>query len=221
MRLEVAPFPSPFHHANNYFSVRIIGITGYMRILISRTLLFHLLTLLGLVFGTTSCTSLIAHYKVAEPQEQVETTQGAADILFINGDFQNALLEYEQIYETALSHEDRNSALYGLACTQMMLANSDLQLIESIDNLLRWDANKGREPFTENRHLLTLALRQQSYLIQQKHVALTAREKRKNNVISYQKKKISQMATTLHNLQNQLEELEEIDETYQEKRKPL
>ena len=29
------------------------------------------------------------------------------------------------------------------------------------------------------------------------------------------------MATTLHNLQSQLEELEEIDETYQEKRKPL
>ena len=192
-----------------------------MRILLSRYRLFHLLALFALTIGTTSCTSFIADFKHAEPQQEIETTQAAADILFINGDFENALLEYEQIYETALSHEDRNSALYGLACTQMMLANSDLQLIEAIDNLLRWDANKGRAPFTENRHLLTLALRQQSYLIQQKHVALTAREKRKNNVIAYQKKKISQMATTLHNLQSQLEELEEIDETYQEKRKPL
>lgn len=192
-----------------------------MRTLISRYRLFHLLALLAFAFGATSCTSFIADFKTVEPQEEVKTTQAAADTLFINGNFENALLEYEQIYETALSHEDRNSALYGLACTQMMLANSDLQLIEAIDNLLRWDANKGRSPFTENRHLLTLALRQQSYLIQQKHVALTAREKRKNNVIAYQKKKISQMSTTLHNLQNQLEELEEIDETYQEKRKPL
>lgn len=192
-----------------------------MRILISKFGLFHILALLTLVFGSTSCTSFIADLKVIEPQEEVKTTQAAADTLFINGDFENALLEYEQIYETALSHEDRNSALYGLACTQIMLANSDLQLIEAIDNLLRWDANKGGAPFTENRHLLTLALRQQSYLIQQKHVALKAREKRKNNVISYQKKKISEMATTLHNLQSQLEELEEIDETYQEKRKPL
>lgn len=192
-----------------------------MRISISRYRFFHRMALLALVFGLSSCTSLIAELKTTEPEKIVVTTQAAADTLFINGDFENALLEYEQIYETALSHEDRNSALYGLACTQMMLANSDLQLIEAIDNLLRWDANKGRAPFTENRHLLTLALRQQSYLIQQKHVAMTAREKRKNNVIAYQKKKISQMATTLHNLQSQLEELEEIDESYQEKRKPL
>ena len=192
-----------------------------MRIIISRYRLYNLLAVFVLAAATSSCSSLITDLKITEPQEVLETTQAAADTLFINGDFENALLEYEQIYETALSHEDKNSALYGLACTQMMLANSDLQLIEAIDNLLRWDANKGTAPFTENRHLLTLALRQQSYLIQQKHVALTAREKRKNNVIAYQKKKISQMATTLHNLQNQLEELEEIDETYQEKRKPL
>ena len=192
-----------------------------MRILLKRFRFFQLLTLVIFAAMTSSCTDLVTTLQISEPQEKPQTTQAAADTLFINGDFENALLEYEQIYETALSHEDRNSALYGLACTQMMLANSDLQLIEAIDNLLRWDANKGSAPFTENRHLLTLALRQQSYLIQQKHVALTAREKRKNNVIAYQKKKISQMATTLHNLQNQLEELEQIDETYQEKRKPL
>ena len=186
--------------------------------------LFHLLCISLLVILTSSCTEIVGTLQQIQEEPMIEepqTTQAAADTLFINGDFENALLEYEHIYETALSHEDRNSALYGLACTQMMLANSDLQLIEAIDNLLRWDANKGREPFTENRHLLTLALRQQSYLIQQKHVALAAREQRKNNVISYQKKKISQMSTTLQNLKNQLEELEEIDETYQEKRKPL
>ena len=191
-----------------------------MRISSTRYRFFHLLTIMILAFTTSSCTGLLTGFKTP-PQEEVEVSQPAAETLFINGDFENALLEFEHAYETALSHEDRNTALYGLACTQMMLANSDLQLIEAIDNLLRWDANKGSAPFTENRHLLTLALRQQSYLIQQKHVALAARDKRKNNVIAYQKKKISQMSTTLQNLQNQLEELEEIDETYQEKRKPL
>lgn len=192
-----------------------------MRFLPDLTSLLRLVLFGSLVLSTSSCSQLLANLELGPPQEETENAQATADILFLNGDFENALLEYEQIYETALSHEDKNSALYGLACTQIMLANSDLQLIEAIDNLLRWDANKGPAPFTENRHLLTLALRQQSYLIQQKHVALAAREKRKNNVIAYQKKKISQMATTLKNLQNQLEELEEIDETYQEKRKPL
>jgi hypothetical protein len=192
-----------------------------MRFIINNIMFLRLILLCIVIISTSSCTSFISSLDIAQPEEEVESAQASADMLFINGDFENALLEYEQIYETALSHEDRNAALYGLACTQMMLANSDLQLIEAIDNLLRWDANKGPAPFTENRHLLTLALRQQSYLIQQKHVALAAREKRKNNVIAYQKRKISQMSSTLKNLQNQLEELEEIDETYQEKRKPL
>lgn len=217
---EVVLFPSAFHHANKVFS-RTIGIPGYMTILSSTFKLFSLLTFLVISISTSSCTSLLVSLKATQPKDAITTTQVTAETFFINGNFDDALLEFEQIYETAASHTDRNSALYGLACTQMILANSDLQLIEAIDNLLRWDANKGTALFIENRHLLTLALRQQSYLIQKKHVAMATREKRKNNVITYQRKKISQMANTLKNLQHQLEELEQIDEIYQEKRKPL
>ena len=93
-------------------------------------------------------------------------TQAYAEQLFINGEFEDALLEYEHIYKTALSPEDRNQALYGLACTQMMLAQTEDQLVEAISNLQKWDANKGTAPFVENRHLLLLALKQQSGLME-------------------------------------------------------
>jgi hypothetical protein len=155
-------------------------------------------------------------------------TQAFAEQLFINGDFENAILEYEQIYDTALSPEDKNNALYGLACTQMMLARTEEQLVEAISNLQKWDANKGTAPFTENRHLLLLSLKQQSGLILEKKTALVERENLQNSVIANQQIKISQMTSTIESLQsqikklgNQIEELEAIDENVQKQRKPL
>jgi hypothetical protein len=155
------------------------------------------------------------------PEATAEKTQSVAELHFINGNFESALLEYEQIFETSLSPEDRNLALYGLACTQMMLARSDEQLLEAISNLQRWDASKGSAPFVENRHLLVLALKQQGEFLKEKTEGQLKHEKQKNSVIAYQKKKISLMASTLVKLQKQLEELEAIDETFQEIRNPL
>ena len=150
------------------------------------------------------------------------------DQLFIKGDFENALLEYEQTYETALSREDKNQALYGLACTQLILARNTDQLVEAINNLQKWDAGKGDAPFTENRHLLILALQKQSTLITEKNKSLAARENLQNAVIADQQLKITQMTTTneqleieIKKLQKQIEEIEAIDENVQSKRKPL
>jgi hypothetical protein len=155
-------------------------------------------------------------------------TQAFAEQLFINGDFENAILEYEQIYDTALSPEDKNNALYGLACTQMMLARTEEQLVEAISNLQKWDANKGTAPFTENRHLLLLSLKQQSGLILEKKTALIERENLQNSLIANQQIKILQMTSTIESLQNQIkklgnqiEELEAIDENVQKQKKPL
>lgn len=173
---------------------------------------------LSMLFFYSGCTP-INRPITAEPS--AEQTQSIAELHFINGNFEEALLEYEQIFETALSPEDRNLALYGLACTQMMLASSDDQLVEAISNIQKWDADKGTAPFVENRHLLVLALKQQSDLIVEKAQNLIQHEKQTNSIIAYQKKKIALMASTLAKLQKQIEELEAIDETFQEKRKPL
>jgi len=157
------------------------------------------------------------------PMQQPHSTapQAYAEKLFINGDFENALLEFEQVYETALDPKDRNIALYGLACCQLMMARTDKEFLEAISNLQRWDANKGSEPFVENHHLIVLALKRQGELIREKNLAMEQREARKNALIENQRSKISQMATTLENLQKQLTELEAMDETIQEKRRPL
>lgn len=176
------------------------------------------------VLLSSSCTVM----QLTEFPLPTDHTHAFAEQLFINGDFENAILEYEQIYETALSPEDKNQALYGLACTQMMLARTTDQLVEAISNLQKWDANKGTAPLTENRHLLMLSLKQQSDRIEEKKKALTEREHQQNALIANQQLKISQMTSTIDKLtlqlktmQNQIEELEAIDENVQKKRNPL
>lgn len=183
--------------------------------------LFPLLLLLALC---SSCTMMQLQPSAAP----AEHTQAFAEQLFINGDFENAILEYEQIYDTALSPEDKNHALYGLACTQMMVARTADQLVEAIGNLQKWDANKGSAPFTENRHLLVLALKQQGGFIEEKNKAQIERENLQKSLIADQQIKIAKMTSTTTNLQsqikklrNQIEELEAIDENVQKQRKPL
>lgn len=144
-----------------------------------------------------------------------------AETLFMKGDFANALLEYEHISETALAPEDRIPALYGLACTQLMLARSDEQLAEAIATLEQWDSEKGSAAVTENRRLLIQALKHQGKMMQDKIQEQAAQAKRKETVIAQQKNKITEMGDFVKNLQKQLEELESIDEKVQEKRKPL
>lgn len=186
--------------------------------------LYTLLLPLLMLLCSSSCTVMQMHAF----QAPATNTQAFAEQLFINGDFENALLEYEQIYDTALSPEDKNHALYGLACTQMMLARTSDQLVESISNLQKWNANKGTAPFTENRHLLLLSLKQQSELIDGKNKALIERENLQNSLIANQQIKISQMTATIDELQNQIKkldnqikELEAIDENVQKQRKPI
>lgn len=153
--------------------------------------------------------------------EELPSSQSRADELFLKENYADALLEYEHDYETALAPEDQNQALYGLACTQLVLAYSDSQMTEAINNLEKWDDEKGDMPLTENHHLLVTAIKVQGQRILKIRQEQTHLAKQKNNVIANQRKKITQMASTVENLQKQLEELEAIDETLQEKKKPL
>lgn len=186
---------------------------------LNQLLLFLLLPVLY-----SSCTVM---QPLTSPKKEVHP-QAFAEQLFLNGDFENATLEYEQIYETALSAEDKNHALYGLACTQLTLARNEDQLVEAINNLQQWDANKGNAPFVENRHLLIFALQQQGELIKERKNSLKDRENEQNALIANQQIKIAKMTATIENQQNQIEklqtqisELEAIDKNVQEKRKPL
>lgn len=190
--------------------------------LIRRVALLFLSLLLLLCFS--SCSKM----QQRESPLPSEHTQPLAEQLFLNGDFAGALVEYEQIYATALSAEDRNHALYGLACTQMMVAHTEEQFIEGIDNLQKWASGKGTSPFSENRLLLVLALKQQSKRITEQDKERIARETAQTTLIDDQKKKISEMTSTVQKLQTQIEELhnqiaalEAIDMNVQEKQNSL
>ncbi len=167
------------------------------------------------------CSSCAQPPPPTAPEQTPAPPQSVADSLFLNKDFANALLVYQHDYETALTPEDRTSAFYGLACTQLILARTDSQTTEAIANLEKWDAERGDTPLTENHHLLIAAMKVQIERTQKRNLEQSQLSKQKNSVIANQKKKILQMGATLDNLQKQLQELEAIDETLQEKKKPL
>lgn len=130
-------------------------------------------------------------------------------------------MQFEHDYETALAEDDRSQALYGLSCTQLVLATSDEQLAQAMANLELWIEEHEKKPGDINPRLLVVAFKAQGERLHVKSQELTRLVKRKNGIIASQRKKITEMADTVDNLQKQLEELEAIDETLQEKRKAL
>ena len=163
-----------------------------------------------------SCTPLQQIQLIPSKGDRI---QAEGERLFINGNFQNALLHFEHIYETSLSAHQKNMALYGIACSQIILAEKDEQLAEGIHNLVRWDAAKGSAAFSENHHLLVLALSHQGERLLQQQQRLEKNWQRQARQINQQKKMISKLGETMVNLQNQLKELEALDEHYQEQKR--
>jgi len=144
----------------------------------------------------------------------------SAETLFLNGDFKNAAIKYELLLSSGSSFQQKQLALYGLACTQLILAQNDEELSEAIKNLEQWDAVKGSDPFIENHHMLVLALKHQEKFIRKKNKEQALLNEKKDSLINSQKKKIASMTETVNKLHKQIEELEEIDQISQEKRKP-
>jgi polyhydroxyalkanoate synthesis regulator phasin len=181
----------------------------------------HRFLFAGLILLTSLCGGCAKPPEPPPPPPLQLVQQSLGEKLFLSQDYGGALLEFEHDYETALAPEDRLQALYGLACTQLVLAHSDNQLSEALTNLDKWDLEKGDTQLSENRRLLLTALKIQNEHLERRHQEQLRLTKQKNSVIAHQRKKIAQMASTVDNLQKQLEELEAIDETLQEKKKPL
>lgn len=173
--------------------------------------------ILYLLLGS-SCAHLSQTTPPPAPQPQLASD---AELFFLKGEYQGALSEFQREYETALAAEDRNQALYGLACTQIITARTDRELAEGIVNLQKWDEEKGTGPFQENRHLLVLAMKQQGEVLVKRNREQQKQGNRKDRLIANQKEQIAQLTVTIEMLQKQLEELEAIDENFQVKRKTL
>lgn len=157
----------------------------------------------------------------APPPSPPPALPSTGEVLFLNLKLPEALEQFEHDYDTALADSDRRQALYGLACTQMALATGDEQLAQAVANLELWIEQNQGQPEEHNPRLLVIALKVQSERWQKRGQELARTIRQKNGVIVSQRKKITAMADTVDSLQKQLEELEAIDETLQEKKKSL
>ncbi|MGW8195529.1 MAG: hypothetical protein ACWGOX_14825 [Desulforhopalus sp.] len=144
-----------------------------------------------------------------------------AESLFINEKFPEALVEFERVFYNSASAADKNSALYGLACSRLILAKNSEAVTSAVNDLQQWDTNKGQEPFGENHHMLVMAVKRMGDLIEELTERQFQKETQKDTLIADQKKKIAQLTSRLEKLQKQLEDLEAVEENFQGKRKPL
>lgn len=165
---------------------------------------------------TSSCTQL-SQELLTGPQLQKDAEQ-----LFLNGHYEEAHREFQRMYEESPRTSGyRIQALYGLACSRIVLARTDQEFAEGISNLEEWEEKKGNMLFYENRRLLVIALKVQSDFLAERSLEQQKQGQKKDRLIASQKKKITQLSETVERLQKQLEELEAIDENFQEKRKTL
>lgn len=183
--------------------------------------LIHLARL-GIILAVLIGSSCTMHPQPPAEVRSSERLSGAGELLFLQGRYEEALREFQRLYQSAdLSDQQRNQALYGLACTQIVVARTDRELAEGIGNLGKWDKERGDGPFGENPRLLVQAVAQQSEVLVKKNREQQKKVSRKDRQINNQKEKIGQLNETIARLQKQLEELEMIDENFQERRKTL
>lgn len=177
----------------------------------------------GIFLYLLLCSSCSQFFQInTPPHPQAPPLYGVAELLFIDGRYEEALAEFNKNYgNAALPAEDRQRALYGLACTKLFLAKTEDELKEGLKDLKKWEQEKGNAPFQEDHRLLLLALRQQSDVFIRKNSEQHRQASRKDRLIASQKKQLAQLSETIDRLQKQLEELEAIDMDFQEKRKTL
>lgn len=110
--------------------------------------------------------------------------------------------------------QTRNIALYNLACTRIMLAEEEIDLLEALDTLSRWRKPGQQFLYEENPDLSVAAIKKQAaYLSEQSEV-------KKQLAISFQSR-LEKKEKELAELQRKLTALETIELELQQKKKPL
>lgn len=161
------------------------------------------------------------------------------------GNYQKAENLFEKVYSSDTDRQTKNTALYNLICTRMILAENVRDITSAISLFKSWEKSYPSGIYTENPVFIIAALqRSRTLILQELDQAEFFKEKMKKSKQaqtrireSYkgQKKIVEDLTAQLQileetameyrnqieKLQHQIKELEEIDQKLQEKKKPL
>ncbi|MGL1932127.1 MAG: hypothetical protein OCC45_10240 [Desulfotalea sp.] len=119
------------------------------------------------------------------------------------GNYKKAEKIFIEISKSEIKQQIKNTALYNLACTRIMIARTSSALIKAVQLFNEWKAVNQRLMYMENPDLAIAALKKQSKFIKREQAITQEKE------------------AQIETLQHQISELEAIDLQLQEIKKPL
>ncbi len=199
--------------------------TNQMKNIFGAILIFFFLLLI-----LTGCSAI--QNRLTDPPDADALSLNRGDEAFKNKDYQKALEIYSTLSRLSENEKIRRKALYGLACTKLILAETVNDLNESI---ILWDVwSQLVPPVTEDedpRMLKPILLRKALPGITEEGVkkrSNTSKNKVTLKTLETKESKILQLETQLkavekekQTLKQQISSLEAIDQKIQEKKKEI
>lgn len=167
----------------------------------------YLLLILLIMATTTGCS--VIRIVVSHDSNLEKLNDGEHQFSLKN--YETAKNIFKEIADETQKPEIRNIALYNLACTRIMLSESEADLYDAIKLFEKWNFSGSQFLYEENPMLAIQALKKQQRLLKQ---VLSNKEKQFSD-------KLDKKQSDIDKLQRQIIELETIDLELQEKKKPL
>lgn len=185
-----------------------------------------------LLFLLTGCNAVQLVVSFDPELQQLREGEKAFDL----GNYEEANDIFTEIYDSNVSKQTKNTALYNLACTRIITSKNEEDFINAVKLLDAWQKTYPSVIYVENPDLVISALKMRASAIIKEHAQslkqkiqvqevlnreLKNKELKNMEIISRQSKTITELEQSLSTLQHQIAELEAIDQHLQEKKKPL
>lgn len=189
--------------------------------------LFCILLLAPLAMGLSGCVvvqkidSLNGILEAPPPDSEVGQLL-QAEFSYYEGNYQLAEEIYTLVKESTKKDIYKNQAVYGLACIQIISAETIEELKEGFAMLEAWQEPGGTvDGYEENPKMIAVALKAKTDLFECEPEIRYVTTKKKGELLEKHKNEIRELKLTIEKLEHQISVLEAIDQEIQEKRKPL
>jgi hypothetical protein len=140
---------------------------------------------------------------------------------FEMGNYHEAEEIFAEIFDSKVSPQTRNTALYNLACTRIITAENSTDFIAAVTLLDEWEKTHPSVIYVENPNLIITALQDRSSLLVINTDDVLQQQSENDAVLAKKDTEIKNLKAVVDKLQHQITELQAIDQQLMEKRKPL
>lgn len=110
--------------------------------------------MISLTMVSTGCSVLQSMDKLQSDKKNIEAGEDA----FMHGNYQLAETLFSRVISSSTNPRNKNTALYNLACTRLITAESDAEFLVATEMLLHWKPSKNIPMYYENPQLIIRAV---------------------------------------------------------------